>query len=294
MPEGDTVWRTADRLNRALAGVPLTRLELRWGELGGLDLLPATTLAVTSRGKHLLHDLDTGVTLHTHLRMEGSYRLRPATEMTASARANPQLRVLAETAEWAVLGLRLGLVELWPSSESAQRLAYLGPDILGPTWDIERAVTSVKADPGRPIGDALLDQRNLAGIGTFWASEGLFIRRISPWSPTSALPVEDISGLLDRIANLMTRAAATGIQSSTGRDGRDEEAFAHARSGRPCRRCNDTIRVAGIGPAPRTRTMFYCPTCQGGLAPTDDGRRQRPLGASGGRRSTYRRPGSPR
>lgn len=280
MPEGDTIWRTADRLHRALAGQPLRELELRWGELGGLDLLPATTLRVSARGKHLMHDLDTGVTLHTHLRMEGGWRLVASGDLTARQRADPQVRVLAATPSWSALGLRLGVVEVWPTSQAAQRLGYLGPDLLGPDWDPDTAIANLGSGPERPIAEALLDQRQLAGIGTFWASEGLFLGHHNPWAAVGALAPGDLRDLIGSIQRLMRRGADTGIQSSTGRTGRDALAYVHARSGRPCRRCGATIRVAEIGHAPQDRIFFYCPACQGGLAPTDDGRPQRPLGSN--------------
>ncbi len=288
MPEGDTVWRTADRLHRALAGAALTELELRWGELGGLALLPATTVRVSSRGKHLLHDLDTGVTLHTHLRMEGGWRILPASELTARARANGQLRLLAATSQWAALGLRLGLLEVWPSAESAARLSYLGPDILGAHWDLPRALGNLRATAQRPVGEALLDQRNLAGIGTMWAAESLFVRRLGPWLPVHSVPDDELASLLEGARKLMRRAADTGHQSSTGRSQRGENAYVHARSGRPCRRCGAIIRVAPTGRARQARLLFYCPSCQGGLAPGDDGRPMRPLGSTGRQGSTGR------
>ncbi len=279
MPEGDTVWRTADRLNRALAGQALRTLEIRWGEYGGLDLLPATTRDVISRGKHLLHHLDTGVTLHTHLRMEGSWRVHTTAATTARDRANPQIRVLAATDDWTALGLRLGLVEVWPTDQAEHRLGYLGPDILGPDWDLERALANLTALPQRAIAEGLLDQRNLAGVGTFWASEGLFLQRLFPWAPVGDCSTAQLTALLERTQRLMRRGAATGIQSATGSERADQLANVHARSGRPCRRCGEAIRVAAIGLAPTERVFFYCPRCQGGLAPTDDGRPQRPMGS---------------
>lgn len=281
MPEGDTVWRTAERLHRALAGQPLTALELRWGDLGALDLLPATTTAVRARGKHLLHELDSGVTIHSHLKMEGSWRIAATAEVTRRTRANPQLRILAETAAWSALGLRLGLVEVWPSSESATRLAYLGPDILGPDWDPESAVANLHRQPATAIGVALLDQRNLAGIGTFWAAEALFRYRRNPWTAAAESTRDDLESLVEWTQGMMRRSAATGHQTSTGRTERDATAYVHGRSGRPCRRCGTTVRVAPLGQAPRERVFFYCPSCQGGLAPTDEGTTQVPLGASG-------------
>lgn len=280
MPEGDTVWRTAQRLDEALAGRPLRTLELRWGSLGALDLLPAVTVAVVSRGKHVLHRLDTGLTVHTHLKMEGSWRIAASAGLSPGRLRNHDARVVAATDEWTALGLRLGLVEVWPTREDAGRLAHLGPDLLGEDWSLDRAVANLQADPAARIGAGLLDQRNLAGIGTFWASEGLHLRRLGPWRAAADIDEATLRGLLTTIRDLMLRAAHTGVQSSTGTLARGRTNYVHGRSGRPCRRCGGAVRVAEIGAADRRRTMFYCPACQGGLAPDDDGRPQRPLGAT--------------
>ena len=155
--------------------------------------------------------------------------------------------------------------------------------MLGPDWDATVAAARVTASEGL-IGDTLLDQRVLAGIGTFWASEILFIERVLPWTPARDLDRERVLAMLERLHRLMAAARGSGWQATTGIQRSGEEAYVHARSGRPCRRCGDTVRVANTGAAPRQRTLFSCPTCQGGLAPTDDGRPQRPLG-SGKRRS---------
>ena len=284
MPEGDTVNRTATRLHQALAGQALTLLDLRWGQLGGRTFLPAATLSVTSRGKHLLHRLDTGWTVHTHLRMEGSWRITATPEVTAAALGRNDVRAVAATERWTAFGLRLGLVEAWPSREEAARLGYLGPDLLGDDWDLNEAINRVRSAPrdeaGRTLGAALLDQRSLAGLGTFWSSEALFHHRLNPWQPPRAVEVVSLAALLTRVQGQMRLAAETGIQSATGSTRPGELAAVHGRSGRPCRRCGTTLRIAQIGPELRVRWLPYCPTCQGGLAPTDDGRPIRPLGSA--------------
>ncbi len=248
-------------------------------------MLPATTLEVTSRGKHLLHRLDRGLTIHTHLKMEGSWRIEETATLTPRRLADPALRAIASTQRWTALGLRLGLVELWPTDEEERRLAHLGPDILGSDWDLDRVVARVLGSDAATLGAALLDQSTLAGLGTLWTSEALYADRLPPWSaPTHARP-ETLRALLIRTRRQMQQAAASGIQSTTGRTRRGETTAVHGRAGRPCQRCGATVRIAPIGPPLRVRVLGYCPGCQGGLAPTDDGRPQRPLGASprGGR-----------
>jgi endonuclease-8 len=183
------------------------------------------------------------------------------------------------------------MLDVLPTAREAELVGHLGPDVLGPDWDPAAATANLRATPA-PIGAALLDQRNLAGIGTLWCAESLFLERLHPWTPANDLGQEAVSRLVDRAHRLLDSARHHAVQSSTGVRRHGEENYVHARSGRPCRRCGQTVRVAPIGPPGQERTMFYCPGCQGGLGPTDDGRTQQPLGstqASGpGRRSAYR------
>jgi endonuclease VIII len=282
VPEGDTVHRTADRLDAALRGSVVERAELRWPSVPDVDLAGSRTLEVVARGKHLLHRFDTGSTLHTHLRMEGQWRVEHPGPATERALRRHDLRAAVLTGRWSALGLRLGMVDLVPTSRESDLVGHLGPDVLGPDWDAPAVAERVTTADGL-IGDTLLDQRVLAGVGTFWASEILFVERVLPWARARELDRDRVLALLERLHRLMAVARRTGWQTSTGIQRPGEEAYVHARSGRPCRRCGDTVRVAVTGAAPRQRTLFSCPTCQGGLAPTDDGRPQRPLG-SGKRR----------
>ncbi len=274
MPEGGTVWRTAQRLNQAFAGEALTRTELRWPSLATLDSTGATTLDPISRGKHLMHRLDSGHTIHSHLRMEGQWLIADAT----TARPNAQTRAFLSTSRWAGLGQRLGMLDVVRTDEEHTLVGHLGPDLLGPDWDAGRAVANLAA-ADTTIGAALLDQTNLAGIGTLYAAETLFTERLNPWTPATDLTDAQLTHLVDRAHRLLDNGRRHAVQSTTGSTRHGENTWAHGRSGRPCRRCGGTVRVALIGPPTRERTMFYCPSCQGGLAPTDDGRPQRPLGA---------------
>ncbi len=278
MPEGDTVWRTAQRLNQALAGAPIVLSDLRFPAVATVDLRGSSTIEVVSRGKHLLHRLDSGLTVHSHLRMEGQWRVEPADQSTRWLRRH-DLRAAVGTETWTALGLRLGLLEVLPTDHEHEVVGHLGPDLLGPDWDPESAASRLRASE-TTIGAALLDQRNLAGVGTLWAAESLFLERLHPWQAASTLPVPVVDALVARVHRLLDAARHHAVQASTGVRRRGEETYVHARSGRPCRRCGGTVRVAMIGPVGQERTMFYCPGCQGGLGPTDDGRPQRPLGSS--------------
>lgn len=277
MPEGDTVLRTARRLHEAFAGAQLSRAELRWGALDGAALRGRVTEGVRARGKHLLHRVEGGLTLHSHLRMEGSWRLHrtPSGRPPSVARS---VRAVLATTQWTALGVRLGMLDLVPTSEEHRLVGHLGPDVLGEDWDEDDALARLLVGTVS-IGEALLDQRNLAGVGTLYCSESLFLERVHPWMPVADLGEEAVRRVVRRAHRLLRANVAHAVQSTTGSRRTGEEHYVHARSGRPCRRCGDTIRVAMIGVPPHERTMFSCPTCQGGLAPTDNGHPQRPLGA---------------
>ncbi len=279
MPEGDTVFRTASRLHQALAGAPLTMTDLRWPEISTLDFRGVETTEVVSRGKNILHRLANGVTIHSHLRMEGQWRVEATSSVTSRTLANRQLRAVVGTLTWTALGARLGDLHVVETGDEGSLVGHLGPDVLGADWDPVEAARRLHA-AATTVGAALLDQRNLAGVGTLYAAETLFLEGLGPWTSTSELGEERLVAIVERAHLLLDRGRRHAIQTTTGSDRWGETAFVHGRSGLPCRRCGEAVRVAMIGEAPRERTMFYCPRCQGGLGPTDDGRHQRPLGTT--------------
>src|SRR6266581_6404274 len=152
MPEGDVVWYTARRLHEALAGRVLTRSDFRVPRLATADLSGDVVSETVSRGKHLLTRTKSGLTVHTHLKMDGSWRVRPAAERL---RDSHRIRLLLANEEWQAVGYQLGVVELIRTSEEPQVTGHLGPDLLGPDWDRDEAVRRLAAEPDRPIGEAL-------------------------------------------------------------------------------------------------------------------------------------------
>ena len=285
MPEGDVVWRTAQRLDAALSGRVLVVTDLRWPSLATVDLTGRTVVETLARGKHILTRIAApaagggAVTLHSHLRMEGSWRV-DRTSVAPGRRAHgPDVRVILGNEEWTATGVKLGLLDLLETRDEPTVVGHLGPDVLGPDWDPDRVLANLRAAPERAVGEALLDQRVLAGIGTFYMAEALFLAGRSPWTPVGDIGGEALPRIVQRAHGLLHQNRDRVAQVTTGDPRPGHEAYVHGRSGRPCRRCGTTVRVARLGPPPQDRVAFYCPTCQPGPAPTDDGRPQRPLGA---------------
>ncbi len=278
MPEGDTVLRTARRLDAALRGDLITDAELRWPSLAEARLRGRHTVEVVSRGKHLLHRFDDGRTLHSHLRMEGQWRIE-ATSAPGAWGVGNQVRAVIGTSTWTALGLRLGMLDLVATRDEHLLVGHLGPDLLGADWDLDRAVAAVSTAAGT-IAQALLDQRNLAGIGTLYAAEALFREGVSPWAPAARLGPETVSAVVSRARDFLLANVGRATQSTTGDLTRGRTTAVHGRQGLACRRCGGPVRTAPTGDGSVDRVLFYCPTCQGGVGPTDHGRPQAPLGAS--------------
>jgi endonuclease-8 len=262
VPEGDTVWLAARRLHDALAGDALVRGELRVPQHATDDLAGHTVLETRSRGKHLLTRLSGGLTLHTHLRMDGSWHLYPAGERW---RGGPQwqVRALLQTTRWQAVGYRLGVVELLPTSEEARAVGHLGPDLLGDDWDSAEAVRRLAAQPQRPIGLALLDQRTLAGLGNLYRTELCFLRGRTPFTPVGE--VDDLPGWVALAHRLLLVNRDRAEQVTTGRSGRAARHWVFERS--TCERCGTRVSTALQGEPTRQRLTYWCPTCQRGPAP---------------------------
>jgi len=257
VPEGDAVWLTARRLHEALAGRVLTRCDVRVPRFATADLTGQRVTEATSRGKHLLIRTGAGVTVHTHLRMDGSWRVRPASERVPG---NHRIRLILANDTWQAIGYLLGIVEILPTAAEPGTVGHLGPDLLGPDWDPAEAERRLRADPSRPVGEALLDQRNLAGIGNIFATEMLFLRGLSPWRPVGE--VADLRALVELGHRLLEANKERAGIITTGVVRRGEETWAYGRAGRPCRRCGTTIRRAEQGDAGEERVRFWCPHCQ--------------------------------
>ena len=273
MPEGDSVYQAARRLNAALAGHRLELGDLRWPSLATVDLAGDTTVEVVARGKHILHRLDSGRTLHSHLKTEGRWRVRPNEGQRVSSL---DVRAVLATEAYVAVGTRLGMLDLVATRDERTLVGHLGPDVLGPDWDAERAIANLAAQPEAAIGAALLDQRNLAGLGTVYVAESLFLQRLSPWTPVGEIRPELLAGTVARAHTLLSANRDTYARTITGSRVEGQQDYVHGRSGHPCRRCGTTVEVAPLDDT--GRVLFYCRTCQAGPFPAL--RPQRPLGST--------------
>jgi len=256
MPEGDTVHRTARRLDEALAGSEVTRFDLRVPQAATVDLTGQLVHEVAARGKHLLMRIGES-TVHSHLRMDGAWFVyRPGERWRHPAF---KVRAIVGTAEREAVGVDIAEIEVVPTRDEASLVGHLGPDPLAADWDAAEAVRRLGADP-RSIHVALLDQRNVAGFGNEYAAELLFLRGILPTAPASEV---DVAALIDLGVRTIRANRDRVDRTFTGVNRPGRTTWVYGRAGRPCRRCGTLIRKGSLG-ADRTseRVTFWCPHCQ--------------------------------
>ncbi|HKH17282.1 MAG TPA: DNA-formamidopyrimidine glycosylase family protein [Solirubrobacteraceae bacterium] len=254
MPEGDTIHYAANRIRPILAGhmpdevrTPHARFaRALWPE----RLAGRAVTSVDAHGKHLFLRFEGDLTIHSHLRMTGSWRV-----LGAERRPSRAAWLVLRRGEHAVVQLNGPVLELMTESRTRfdQRLSRLGPDILAPELDTERFLRRLREDdPTRPIGDALLDQCTIAGIGNMWKVEGCFAARIDPWRAAGDVSDAEALAIVRACRPRMQRSAADG----------DPRRFRriYGMAGRPCPRCGSQIRARGQGDG--NRTTYWCPRCQ--------------------------------
>lgn len=262
MPEGDNVWRTARMLHAALAGQQLTRCDIRVPRFATTDLTGERVDNVVSRGKHLLIRVGAW-TIHTHLMMDGMWHVYP--QGGRWKRPAFTARCVLETAESVAVGFDLGFLRVIPRTGEQDAVGHLGPDLLGPDWDAETARRRLTADRDRPVGLALLDQRNLAGIGNIYRCELCFLAGVHPRTPVHQVP--DIPRLVDRAWRLLNANRDGGRRVTTG-NARGEALWVYGRAGRPCLRCGTTVAREELGDNElELRPVYFCPHCQPPPAP---------------------------
>ncbi len=257
MPEGDTLHRTAAGLRPYLHGKTVTAARTQGpGDVPQVHRLVGTTItAVEAMGKNLLIRFDDRLELRTHLRMNGSWhRYRPGERWR---RPPGRARLVLEVPGAVAVCFDAPVVELFEARAEALHpaLGRLGPDLLADEFDAAEARRRLRL-PQRAlltIGEALVDQRALAGIGNIWKSETLFAERVSPFAALETLDDATIDRLVATARHLLTQSAARV-------PGRQPTAV-YRRAGRPCPRCGAIIRSRAQG-ADLPRTTYWCPSCQ--------------------------------
>ena len=274
MPEGDTIFRAARTLHRALAGKPVVRFESVFPALTRVHVdTPLTTQSVesvTASGKHILMRFSGGQVLRTHMRMNGSWHIyRPGEPWQRPQR---DMRVVVATADYVAVGFSIPVAEFIAATNLArhEELRRLGPDLLSESFDAGETLRRMKERPAQLIADVLLNQRVMAGIGNVYKSEVLFSCGINPFTPVAGLTDDELGRLIATgrkllLANVQTTLAPittyAGYQrNTTGRDNASERLWVYGRVGLPCRRCRTPIRLKKHGEA--ARLTYWCPKCQ--------------------------------
>lgn len=254
MPEGDTVYRTATRLRDALAGKTLTRCDVRVPKFAAVDLTGGVVDEVLSRGKHLFIRVggQSGASIHSHLQMDGAWLIG------GQSRRIPEhkWRIVLGTADTRAVGVDLGVLEILDRAHDMDVVAHLGPDLLGDDWEPRVAAANLAADPERPLAEALLDQRVLAGVGNVYANELCFVMGHLPHAPVS--DVKSPARVVQRARDMLwlNRSRVNRVTTGDTRPGRD--LWVYGRAGRACRRCGTAIESDHAG----GRVAFWCPSCQ--------------------------------
>jgi endonuclease-8 len=250
MPEGDTVFRTAERLRKALVGHTLTRCDVRVPRYATVDLAGHLVDEVRSRGKHLFIRVGPA-SIHSHLKMDGSWRITSRTK-----RVDYRVRIILETTDIRVIGIDLGVLEVLERDRDEGAVDHLGPDLLGEDWDADVAAANLTAQPNRRIADALLDQRVMAGVGNVFCNELCFVSGHLPTAPVSA--ITDPHRLVARAREMLWVNRFRQNRCTTGDTRPGRQFWVYGRRGQGCRRCGTPINYDDSG----ARVAYWCSVCQ--------------------------------
>ena len=273
MPEGDTIFRTAEVLRAALVGrrIAAARAQPQPGLRRVPDLsrvIGATVVSVEARGKHLLIGFDNGLTVRSHLRMTGSWhRYRPGEPWRRPIR---QASAILETAESVAVAFNTPVIELLTDAELRRSppLTTLGPDLLSRSFETDEALRRLRERSREELGNALLDQRAVAGIGNVYKSEVAFLEGLDPWALVGSFEDDALRGALRTARRLLQANTRGGARVTTGSHARGQGLWVYGRAGRPCRRCGTVIQVRRQGEL--ARLTFWCPLCQATPGPVAD------------------------
>ena len=257
MPEGDTIHRTARTLALAIEGRSVTGWRSVLPALESADLSGTTVATVEARGKHLLVVFDDGRTLHTHMMMSGSWHIyRPG---EAWQKSPGRAHAVIETDEWVAVCFDAPICELVPAGRTPELVARLGPDLLDPEADLEEAIRRLRAHEHLPLGEAVMRQHLVSGIGNVYKSETLFLRREDPFAPVSKLDDARLRGILEEAQRLLRLNLRRRHRRTNHRLGR-ERLWVYGRSGKPCLECGGSVRMTRQGD--QGRSTYFCPACQ--------------------------------
>jgi endonuclease-8 len=272
MPEGDTIHRAAVAMHRALAGRVVTRFESVYPRVMRIaadrPIVGRTIESVSARGKHLLITFSGDLVLRTHMRMNGSWHLYKAGIRWQRPARDMRVLVVADGVE--AVGFNVPVAELLTARDLARHseLNALGPDLLDPAFDGAEAARRMRAREREAVGDVLLNQRVMAGIGNVFKSEILFLAGIEPFTPVAALSDRDLERLAgisreQLAANVLTQSQtlipAIGRRTTRSLDP-NRKLWVYGRGGKPCRRCGAPIQARKTGLD--ARLTYWCPHCQ--------------------------------
>lgn len=273
MPEGDTIFRAARTLDRALKGEIVEEFRTVLPALARVDhnasIRGREIVGVSSLGKHLLIGFSGGLTLRTHLRMHGSWHIYRRGERWR--RPGHAMRVAILTGAWEAIGFNIPIAEFLDDDALSHSvpLNRLGPDLLSDGWDAAEALRRLRAHGECSIADALLDQSILAGVGNVFKSEVLFLARTHPSRLVSSLSEGELESILT-ISRKLLRINVTdsrdgtvtwsGSRRTTGRSQPSEKLWVYGRGGKPCRRCGSPVQRQLTGT--EARPTYWCPHCQ--------------------------------
>jgi endonuclease-8 len=271
MPEGDTIFRAARTLHRALTGRMVVRFESVFPALMRVHedwpITGRTVVDVKARGKHLLMTFSGDLVLHTHMKMSGSWHIyRPGERWQRPAR---DMRIVVGTDAFVAVGFNVPVAELMTSRELARhhQIAALGPDPLDQSCQHDEVIRRMRTHHHEAIGDVLLNQRVLAGLGNVLKSETLFAAGIYPFARIDDLDDLTLGRLIDVARRLLEVNTAEGNyrapqrhRRTTGRMNPAEPRWVYSRGGKPCRRCGALIESRKGGDD--ARVTYWCPRCQ--------------------------------
>ena len=274
MPEGDTIFRAARSLHRVLAGRTVTRFETAYAHLDRVNvdtpIVGRTIETCASAGKHLLITFSGDLILRTHMRMNGSWHLYRHGERWW--RGEHAMRVRIDTADWVAVAFDVPVAEFVTARQLATRdpVAQLGPDLLGETFDRDEAVRRIVASGHRAIGQTLLDQRIVAGIGNVYKSEVLFMTGVHPEMPSSVVPHGTLERMMEIARGVLKDNVVAGsspriqtyrnLRQLNPSSEHDESLWVYGRRGKPCRKCGTPIEMKKTGLD--ARSTYWCPNCQ--------------------------------